>query len=304
MTPLSEELSDRIKRTFGQAGNAWLEHFPSTLDQLLQRWSLSIERQFPDLSYNYVAQARRSDGKPVVLKIGVPNPELTTEIDALSYFNGHGAVTLLDADPEIGALLLERILPGNPVLELDDDERATAIAAGVIRKLHRPAPAHFHFPTVAQWGRGLERLRTSFDGGTGPFPQDLVERAEWNLRELVGSQSAPVLLHADLHHWNILASRRSHWLAIDPKGLIGEPEYEAGAWLRNPIPVLLEYPDTRQTMLRRLDQFVDLLGFDRDRMIAWSLYQSVLAAWWSYEESDPLWETSLEIAAQIAAVAH
>jgi streptomycin 6-kinase len=300
---LPEAFSNRIERTFGQPGKTWLENFPALLDQLARRWSLSLERHLPALRYNYVAPARQHDGNPVVLKLGVPNPELTAEIAALRHFDGRGAVRLIDADPESGALLLERIQPGSPVLDLNDDERATSIAASVIRQLHRPAPEQSQFPCVADWGRGLARLRSTFNGGSGPFPRDLVERAEWSLRNLAGSESRSVLLHADLHHWNILASRRSDWLAIDPKGLIGEPEYEAGAWLRNPITKLLEYPDTRQTILRRLDQFVDLLGFDRERMTAWSLYQAVLAAWWSYEESDPLWEVSIEIAAQIAVLA-
>ncbi len=37
----------------------------------------------------------------------------------------------------------------------------------------------------------------------------------------------------DLHHENILAAERAPWLAIDPKGVIGEPAYEMGALLRN-----------------------------------------------------------------------
>lgn len=233
---------------------------------------------------------------PVVLKVGVPNPELTSEIAALQHFNGEGAVKLFAAIPEDGALLLEKLEPGEPVLDLDDDRSATSIAAGLIRQLHRPPPENGPFPSITDWGRGLDRLRATFKGGNGPFPARLVDRAEQLIAELVISQGEPVLLHADLHHWNVLSAGRSEWLAIDPKGLIGEREYEAGAWLRNPIPALLDWTDARQIIRRRVDLFVEILGFDRQRMLAWSLYQAVLAAWWSYEESDPDWRVMIHIA--------
>jgi streptomycin 6-kinase len=62
--------------------------------------------------------------------------------------------------------------------------------------------------------------------------------AESLFRELIASSESPVLLHGDLHHFNILSARRQPWLAIDPKGVAGEPAYEPGALLRNPNPEL------------------------------------------------------------------
>ena len=50
-----------------------------------------------------------------------------------------------------------------------------------------------------------------------------MEIAELLFRELLASSEAPVLLHGDLHHFNILSSDRRPWVAIDPKGLSGEP---------------------------------------------------------------------------------
>lgn len=44
---------------------------------------------------------------------------------------------------------------------------------------------------------------------------------------------------ADLQHYNVLFDDARGWLAIDPKGVVGEVEYEIGAILRNPI----ERPD-------------------------------------------------------------
>jgi streptomycin 6-kinase len=146
----------------------------------------------------------------------------------------------------------------------------------------------------------LARLRAAFEGGTGPFPVRLVEQAETNFRDLTNSSSSPALLHADLHHWNILSAQRQPWLAIDPKGLIGEPKYETGAWLRNPFPDLLRWSNAREIIRRRANQFAVALNFDRERIYAWGVYQAVLAAWWSFESRDPNWRQWLAVAELIS----
>jgi len=70
------------------------------------------------------------------------------------------------------------------------------------------------------------------------------------------------------------------WVAIDPKGVVGEREYEVGALLRNPTPDIATTMDTRMILKRRLDLLAELLGFDRQKLCAWSFAQAVLAAVW------------------------
>jgi streptomycin 6-kinase len=281
-----------------EAGAAWLGRLPALLDHCARRWALTVMPPFAPLSYNYVAPAVRADGALVVLKVGVPVRELMNEIAALQLYDGHGVARLLDADPSLGALLLERLRPGTPLVELDD-EQATAIAAQVMRELWRGAagvpPAH-SFPSVADWAAGLGRLRAHFGGGAGPFPAALVARAEALFADLLGSMAAPVLLHGDLHHWNILAAERQPWLALDPKGVIGEPAYEVGALLRNPMPQLLSAPHPRRILARRIDQLAEHLGLDRARLIGWGMAQAVLSAWWSYEDHGHGWEPAIAVA--------
>jgi streptomycin 6-kinase len=274
-------------------GVAWLERLPATIADCARRWSLSVAPPVPNLSYNYVAPAIRSDGAEVVLKLGVPSTELRTEIAALRLYGGRGCAMLLDADADQGHLLLERLRPGTPLADLADDEQATAIAAEIMRQLWRPVPPDHPFPTVARWAAGMQRLRAEFGGGTGPFPVRLVERAERLFADLLSSMDAPVLLHGDLHHWNILAAERQPWLAIDPKGIVGEPAYEVGALLRNRLEVA---PDMKRLTARRIDQLAEALGFDRARILAWCLAQAVLSAWWSYEDHGSGWEEMVEFA--------
>jgi streptomycin 6-kinase len=215
-------------------------------------------------------------------------------------------VQMLEADRERGAFVLERLTPGVSLVNMEDDERATAIAAEVMLELWRgPAgalPDEHAFPNIADWIAGMQRMREHFGGTTGPFPRALVEEAESLFADLLASQAAPVLLHGDLHHDNILSAERAPWLALDPKGVIGEPAYEVGALLRNWLPQLLERPDPGRVMARRVDQLAEALGIDRARIRGWGLAQAVLSAWWCIEDSGTGWEPTIACAELLAAV--
>ena len=278
---VSDDFAKRVIDVRGEAGVEWLNRLPVIIAECERRWSLKVRPSFVPLSYNYVAPAARTDDTEVVLKLGVPHYELMSEMEALRIFGGHGTVKLLEADFDLGAMVLERLKPGVPLSTLTDDEQATSIVAQLIKHLWKPAPSNHLFPTVAKWAAGLKTLRDHFDGGTRPLPTWLVEKAEVLFSELIETMGERVLLHGDLHHDNILSAEREHWLAIDPKGVVGEAEYEVGAFLRNH---LLLQPKPEEALRRRIDQFVEELEFDRERLVGWGLAQAVLSAWWGYED--------------------
>lgn len=301
MINLPSHFSKTVTNTFA-GGAEWLETLPDLLAMCERRWSLTVQPTTFTLSYNYVTPAILADGTEVVLKVGVPNRELHTEIEALRIYNGRSSVRLLDADPDEGILLLERLRPGQMLTTIRDDDVATRTAAQVMQTLWRPLPAEHNFPSVADWGKGFARLRAEFGGGTGPFDKKLVETAESLFTDLLASMDAPVLLHGDLHHFNIL-SAGDDWLAIDPKGVVGEPTYEVGALLRNPVPHIFKEPELGRIMARRLDILAETLELDRERLRQWSLAQAVLSAWWSYEDGGDAadWEPTMRLASVLAA---
>jgi streptomycin 6-kinase len=287
MTFVPEEFARAVVAFRGAAGRAWLRGLSAAVEECAARWSLEVGRPFLPLSYNYVADAARADGARLVLKLCFPgDAEAATEREALRLFDGRGSVRLLDSDEERGALLLERLEPGTKLADLceTDDEAATSHAASVMRSLRRPAPEAHDFPSVADWGDGFARHRARFGGETGPFDARLFDEAETLFRGLNDSAGEAVLLHGDLHHENILAARRAPWLAIDPKGVIGEPAYEVGALLRNPNNQILAWTNLARVMERRVRQLSEELGFERERVRGWGLSQAILAAVWSCEE--------------------
>ena len=240
-----------------------------------------------------MAPALTAQGRDVIVKIGVPNPELSSEIRALRWYGGGAAVELLDADEQQGLLLFERLRPGSTLSCVEDDARATVIAAQTMSDLWRPLPVDQQFSTASDWASGLRRLRQHFGGGTGPFDPRIVQTAEALFGELLASSDSPVLVHGDLQHFNILSATRRPWVAIDPKGLAAEPAYEVGALLRNPSPDRYLDPGVQG---RRIDLLADELGFDKRRIAGWAAAQAVLSAWWSYEDARSGWEPAMRCA--------
>jgi len=285
----------------GEEAIAWLDRLPAILANCERRRGLTIGPPFA-LTFNYVAPAVRADGTQVVLKVCSLTDEFPQQPEALRLVDGHGMVRLLECDPAEEIMVLERLVPGTFLRNVEDDEVSTSIAASIMRKIWRPVPEKHPFKTVQDWGKGFDRLRQYYGGGTGPFPKALLEEAETLYRELSASMSQPVLLHGDLHHENILAAEREPWLAIDPKGLVGEPAYETGAWLRNPMPQLLDMPQPGRILARRINQLAEELGFDRARLRDWGLAQAMLSAWWSMEDSGELSIFSITCAELLAAI--
>jgi streptomycin 6-kinase len=288
VTFIPEDFARAVVAFRGAAGEAWLRGLPATIEACAARWSLEVGPPFLPLYYNYVARADGADGARLVLKICFPDDEAPTEREAMRLFDGRGAARLIEADAGRSALLLERLEPGTKLSELcdADDEGAISAAVNVMRSLSRPAPLVHEFPSVADWGKGFARHRARHEGTSGPLPARLFDEAETLFRELNDSADEPVLLHGDLHQGNIIAARRAPWLAIDPKGIVGDAAYEVGALLRNPNDRILGWPNLPRVMGRRIRQLSEELGFERERVRGWGLSQAILTSIWSCEERD------------------
>lgn len=279
----------------------WLARLPGVIEHVSREWGLAVGGPIEGLTYSWVAPVERRDGTHSILKVAFPDAGAWSGVEMLRLCDGRGMARLLEADRELGATLLERIEPGMTLRTIEDDDAATSVAADVMRRIWRPAPVAHVFPHVADWARGIGRLRERFDGGAGPLPRRLVEQAESLFAELLPSMASAVVLHGDLHHENILAATREPWLAIDPKGIVGEPAYEPGAMLRNPIPDIAARPNLPRLLSRRVDLLSERLDLDRQRVRGWAIAQAVLSAWWDIDDNTGGWEIPIACAEALAA---
>jgi streptomycin 6-kinase len=258
----------RFFRDAGPAEAAWLARLPGLVEACREEWSLELGPPFPDSQVGYVAPATRADGTPAVLKVSFPDRETVREGDALELIAGDAAVLLLAADRERNALLLERLDPGTQLWTVADEEEAYGIAAVILGRIWRPVPAEHPFDLLedyaADWG---ERLPSTGRG--------IVAEAAALARELAGSVREEILLHQDFHRANLLSAQREPWLAIDPKPVVGDREYDVAALLRDGRRELLRAERPAAVVERRFDQLAEALELDRERMRAWGIVQTV-----------------------------
>ncbi|HEX9385764.1 MAG TPA: aminoglycoside phosphotransferase family protein [Anaerolineales bacterium] len=321
---LPPEFVSNIQNTFQERGYTFLNALPDMIEEASARWGLTDVQPSSNLSYNFVSFANRGP-KQVVLKMGVPESEMRSEMAALRLFNGEGACKLIDYHEEKYWMLLERLKPGMMLSTLEDDEEATHIAADLMQKIWKPIEhvtlsaakslinmderpfgrdkrslrvTYDNFIQLSDWFDGLTRLHAMFNGGTGPLNEKLVQRVERSVKDFLIENHKPVLMHGDFHHFNILSSERG-WLVIDPKGVIGPACYEVGPLLINPWGDLLSGNNYRAMTKRRIDILHERLGFERERIREWGLAHAILSAWWSIEDHGD-WHYALEFAEMIA----
>ena len=260
------------------------------LSEKAAAWHVTID-EIRETPYSVLGFGVR-EGTRVVLKLSKHAGDESNSGEVLKAFGEDGAVGVYES--ETGAVLLERLDPGEELVNLvnrGEDEEATSILAQVIRKLagHSPSAG---CPTVVDWGRGFERYLRSDDL---QIPTDLVREAGGLYQELALSQRNPMLLHGDLQHYNVLFDSHRGWVAIDPKGVVGELEYEVGPILRNPV----ELPDLfldPAVINRRLKILSETLNLDRSRVLRWSFAQAVLSAIWNIEDGEPVFHPTLKLA--------
>ena len=328
------EFISNIQNTFRDEGHAFLESLPDLIAEASARWDLTDVVPSRELSYNFVAFAKTSftakdaksakknlnlrdlgalgGSKDVVLKMGVPNREIKSEMAALKLFNGEGACRLLDYDEERCWLLLERLRPGVMLVEMQDDEERTHIAAEVMKRIWRgldtPSAIALGYSTsvsnfiqLTDWFNGaFERMRKTFNGGTGPFNEKIVERVESSVKDFFAENHHPVLMHGDFHHYNVLSSERG-WLVIDPKGVIGPAGYEVGPFMLNPWSGFSDGVNYQSMIKKRIDILHEHLGFERERILEWSLAHAILSSWWSFEDNTG-WESASRFAEILVSV--
>jgi streptomycin 6-kinase len=258
-------------------GARWLEGLPGIVEECADRWSLRVGTPFEPGHISLVVPVELSEGAEAILKVNFPESESEHEGDALRHWDGRGAIRLLAENPGTRALLIERCRPGAELWSIEDDEEATRIAGAVLQRLWRPPPEEHPFRKLAteaiRWARDLP---DEWAAAGKPFDRKLLDEAVAACLELGPTQGEDVVLHQDFHGGNVLRAQREPWLAIDPKPLVGEREFDAASLLRD-RRWLLDTPGVAAVMRRRLDLLASELGLDRERARRWGIAHAI--AW-------------------------
>jgi streptomycin 6-kinase len=263
----------------GEAGGrAWLGRLPRLVAQCAETWSLRVGEPYPDGHVSWVAPVQLRDGTAAVLKINFPERESEREADALAHWDGLGAVRLLAEDEPRRALLVERCHPGTQLWSEPDGDDSLRVAAGVLRRLWRPPPRGHGFRLLADLATDWAgELPGTWERNGRPYERGLLEEAVQFLRDARTDQGEAVVVHQDFHGGNVLRAAREPWLAIDPKPLVGEREFDTASLLRDRRWELRADPHPEVRVRRRLDLLAAELHLDREHMRGWGIAHAL--AW-------------------------
>jgi streptomycin 6-kinase len=116
-----------------------------------------------------------------------------------------------------------------------------------------------------------------------PDWDDLVEHNRNRCRRLLESSPADQWVHGDLHHGNLLVRADGSDVVIDPKGVFGDPAFDACTFVRNQIDMDLPEMDLRSRLAERLIGFGEGSGLPLGRCVAWAAAGNTLSEIWDAE---------------------
>lgn len=287
MIGIPEEFAQATTAREGEPGRKWITSLPALIDELLQRWSSEPDGPMMHGCVGVVLPVQYKVNTPAVIKVSYPHHGNIHEPNAFQTWNGRGAVRLHERDDEHYAMLLERAESGT-LADVADFDYAVTILGRLSHRLAIAAP--IALPRLSDLVSDWEsRIRLDAAELNDPLPRHVIDVATATLRELGPDQPA-TLVHGDLHDTNVLRGSREPWLAIDPKGYVGDPAYDAITVVRSPrFAPMLTAPDAPQGLLRGLDIYCDAAEIDPGRARRWIQLGAVRASLWGRRHGDPEW---------------
>lgn len=215
---------------------------------------------------------------PLMLKIFLNDEEKLGGV-LLEWWNGDGAAKVVHRDH--AACLMERA-PGTETLrrlvQSGQDDDACRILCRVGVRLHGVrSSACPDLPPLESWFGALESV--AVHGG-------MFAQCAGTARSLLAEPQDIGVLHGDLHHNNVLEFGERGWLAIDPKGVVGERGSDFANIFLNPHLAVLDRPVATDPVVfrRRLEIVVLAASLVPDRLLQWIIAWAGLSAAWKIQD--------------------
>ncbi|WP_051880748.1 aminoglycoside phosphotransferase family protein [Buttiauxella noackiae] len=246
-----------------------------TLKPWIKKWNLSSEGEQIITHTSHLQPVRDCHGKALMLKVALSEDE-RRGAKLMNCWNGQGAAPVLAC--ESNALLMQRACGNRSLLEMaknNEDEQASQIICQVVETLHSSSVVlPGELVPLSRWFASLLNSTQS-----NPIYGLCREVAI----DLLSSAHSEVALHGDIHHNNILDFGEQGWLAIDPKGLVGERGYDYANLFCNPD---LPAAGRRARFQRQLKVVTQATGMGKTRLLQWIMAYAGLSASWFIEDGD------------------
>lgn len=257
------------------------------LEQYLDRWNFINPDIIDKTPTSHVYKVQK-DGQPCVLK-------LYTELGRIHEAKGPEFLKLCNPDSVVGvieyddgAALLEYI-DGEELVTLVDnnkDEQATRIIAQTLNKIHSSrVPDNHNFKSLE------EHMSAIFRHAESDSP-DIIKEAALFARELLDSQQEICLLHADMHHKNVMHHTQRGWLALDPQCAVGDRAYDCANTLHNPNK-RVDLTENDERLIGQAAILGQEMNIKPQRIIDFAYVHGCLSACWTKEDNGYYGEDAL-----------
>ncbi len=256
----------RLTARFGSEVEAWFGELPRLLSALAERWQIELGPPIPRGTASAVFYCRMTDGRRAVLKTSPDRSRLALEASALAASNTVHTPAVIAFDEQVGALLLEAIEPGMPLIVTSVYPTLDSVA-GLLSALHGQLVADGSYPAVAQrvdnLFRSSAKLYQRDPELAALVPPDLYERGHALATRLAQHKFPIVPLHGDLTPRNILDGGAERGLvAIDPTPCAGDAAFDA-------VDLILWQANDLGTIDTRTERLAAATGLEAERLHDW-----------------------------------
>ncbi|WP_340646583.1 aminoglycoside phosphotransferase family protein [Phenylobacterium sp.] len=247
-----------------------------TFTTWIDRWGLTPDGE-PFTSLGGRLLPVRQDGVAAMLKVSHEPEEIAGGL-LMAWWAGQGAAPVLAHEGE--ALLMIRATGVGSLAEMarsGQDDEASRIICTALDGLHAPRVGRLpsSLKPLPDWFRQLEPAANRHGG--------VLAKSLAMSKALLADPREVCVLHGDAHHGNFLDFDELGWLAIDPKGLIGDRGFDYANLLCNPD---LATAVTPGRIARQVLVASEAARLEPLRMMRWLLAYAGLSASWTLSDGE------------------
>lgn len=225
-----ESVKAAVRQRWPERADQWLTAIGSELRELCDRYHAQPVKVLP-ARYGFVVATATATGMQLVMRASAdPAGRAQAEVAIALARIGAGPAVHEVTETDAGTwMVLDQVMPGTPLRELDfTGSTIDRIVAMLRRLVDQPAPSP-HLPLLSDWLR--DRLTsddaTDLAPGQTIAPADERRLAVAILDDLAPTAARHGLCHGDASPGNILLGPDERLYLVDARGVLGEPAYDA-----------------------------------------------------------------------------
>ena len=231
---ISENIKENIAKYLGDKTEDYLKDIANKIEKYTQQWKLSQLVFTETETMGLIFFCDSVIYGVCILKFCIPEPEFETGLNCLLSYNGNSYVKIHAYDKTDYVLLMERVIPGDTMWEVENFRERARLFAELVKDLPILWDGSGKFPTYRMW---MEELRTTLISlGDRDDALFYLDKALLIYDELKQKYNRKCLLHGDMHQENMLLNTKSSYTIIDPKGVVDDPVMETARFLMNESP--------------------------------------------------------------------